>query len=135
MSSSLSPCLLQRFGRCTLRPSSGGWNVELYFAYRDRLFLFPGPCLMDVSYQLSPVNFPSDGSPLPSPDIELTLFGYITYMAQWIKALVRSSDMLEKERKKEELHILPKQERKIFNEKERKKEKWGGKRKERYTYV
>ena len=29
LSSSLSPCLSQRFGHCTLRPSSGGWNVEL----------------------------------------------------------------------------------------------------------
>ena len=29
---------------------------------------------MDVNYQLSPVNFPSESSPLPSPGIELTLF-------------------------------------------------------------
>ena len=29
LSSSLSPCLSQRFGRCMLRPSSGVWNVEL----------------------------------------------------------------------------------------------------------
>ena len=29
LSSSLSPCLSQRFSRCTLRISSGGWNVEL----------------------------------------------------------------------------------------------------------
>ena len=29
LSSSLSPCLSQRFGCCMLRPSSGGWNVEL----------------------------------------------------------------------------------------------------------
>ena len=28
---------------------------------------------MDVSYQLSPVNFPSESSPLPSPGIELTI--------------------------------------------------------------
>ena len=27
---------------------------------------------------LSPVNFPSESSPLPSPGIELTLFGYVT---------------------------------------------------------
>ena len=33
---------------------------------------------MDVSYQLSLVNFPSESSPLPSPGIELTLFGYVT---------------------------------------------------------
>ena len=33
---------------------------------------------MDVSYQLSPVNFPSECFPLPSPGIELTLFGYVT---------------------------------------------------------
>ena len=29
---------------------------------------------MDVNYPLSPVNFPSESSPLPSPGIELTLF-------------------------------------------------------------
>ena len=29
LSLSLSPCLSQRFSRCTLRPSSGGCNVEL----------------------------------------------------------------------------------------------------------
>ena len=29
---------------------------------------------MGVSFQLSPVNFPSESSPLPSPGIELTLF-------------------------------------------------------------
>ena len=34
--------------------------------------------LMDASYQLSPVNFSSESSPLPSPGIELTLFGYVT---------------------------------------------------------
>ena len=33
---------------------------------------------MDVSCQLSPVNFPSESSPLLSPGIELTFFGYIT---------------------------------------------------------
>ena len=33
---------------------------------------------MDVSYQLSPVNFPSESSPLPSPGIELTLIGDVT---------------------------------------------------------
>ena len=32
---------------------------------------------MDVSYQLSPVNFTPESSPLPSPGIELTLFGYV----------------------------------------------------------
>ena len=37
LSSSLSPCLSLRFGRCTLRPSSGGWNVEL-----NTLFRLPG---------------------------------------------------------------------------------------------
>ena len=31
---------------------------------------------MDVSYQLSPVNFPSESSPLPSLGIEFTLIGY-----------------------------------------------------------
>ena len=34
LSSSLSPCLSQRFGRCTLRPSSAGWNVELSPLFR-----------------------------------------------------------------------------------------------------
>ena len=33
----LSPCLSQRFGRCTLRPSSGGWDVQL-----NPLFRLPG---------------------------------------------------------------------------------------------
>ena len=33
---------------------------------------------MDVIYQLSPVNFPSESSLLPSPGIEHTLFGYFT---------------------------------------------------------
>ena len=33
---------------------------------------------MDVSYQLYPVNLPSESFPQPSPDIELTLFGYVT---------------------------------------------------------
>ena len=32
--SSLPPYLSQRFGRCTLRPSSGGWNVELNLLFR-----------------------------------------------------------------------------------------------------
>ncbi len=54
-------------------------NLALYFPYRGRLFQFYEPCLMDVSYQLSPVNFPSESSPLPSPGIVLTLFfGYVT---------------------------------------------------------
>ena len=35
---------------------------------------------MDVSYQLSPVNFLSESSPLPSPGIELTLFVYVTVL-------------------------------------------------------
>ena len=34
---------------------------------------------MNVSYPLSPVNFPSEGSSKPSPGIELRLFfGYVT---------------------------------------------------------
>ena len=33
---------------------------------------------MDVSHQLPPVNFHSESSPLPSPGIELTVFGYVT---------------------------------------------------------
>ena len=37
-------------------------NLVLYFAQRGRLFLFHVLCLMDVSYQLSPVNFPSECS-------------------------------------------------------------------------
>ena len=64
----ITPCLSQRFGCRTLRPS----------AYWGRLFLFHQPCLMDVSYQLSPVNFHFESSRLPSPGIELTLFGYVT---------------------------------------------------------
>ena len=42
-------------------------NLIIYFGYRGWLFKFH-----DVSYQLSPVNFPSESSPLPSPGIELT---------------------------------------------------------------
>ena len=38
------------------------------------------PCLMDVNYQLSPANFPSESSPLPSPRIKLTLF----WVCHWI---------------------------------------------------
>ena len=80
LSSSLSPCLSQRFSRCTLRPSSGGWNVELNLLFRlaGQTVLVPEPCLMDVSYQLSLVDFPSESSPLPSPGIELSHFGYVT---------------------------------------------------------
>ena len=52
-------------------------NLTLYFVYRGRLFLFHELCFMDASYQLSPVNFLSESSLLPSPGIELTLFGYI----------------------------------------------------------
>ena len=37
---------------------------------------------MDVSYQLSSVNFPSECSSLPSPGIELTHFGYVTVSNQ-----------------------------------------------------
>ena len=69
---------------------------------------------MDVSYQLSPVNFPSESSPLPSQGIELHCamglgFELPTpvielhcvmcpqgHMAQGIKALVRSSDIPKK---------------------------------------
>ena len=53
-------------------------NLTLYFTYQGRLFYFHEPCLMDVSYQLSPVNFSSESSQLPSPGIEPTLFGYVT---------------------------------------------------------
>ena len=53
-------------------------NLTLYFAYRGRLFLFQEPSLMDVSYQLSPVHFHSESSPLPSPGIELILFRYVS---------------------------------------------------------
>ena len=38
----------------------GMLKLTLYFAYAGRLFQFHEPCLMDVSYQLSPVNFPSE---------------------------------------------------------------------------
>ena len=62
MSSSLSPCLSQRFVRCTLWPSSG-WNVEL-----NPLFRLPGKTALWLI------------SPLPSPDIELTRF----WVCHWI---------------------------------------------------
>ena len=56
-------------------------NLAIYFAHQGRLFKFYEPCLMDVSYQLSPVNFPSECSPLPSPGIELTLFRVCHWIA------------------------------------------------------
>ena len=58
-----------------LRPSSGGWNVKL-----NPLFHLPVlvPRAMFNGCQLSPVNFPSESSPLPSLGTELTLFGYVT---------------------------------------------------------
>ena len=37
LSSTLLPCLSQRFGRCTLWSSSGDWNIEL-----NPLFHLPG---------------------------------------------------------------------------------------------
>ena len=66
-------------------------NLTLYFAYQGRLFEFHEPCLMDVSYQLSPVNFPSVSSPLPPPGIELTLFGYDTRSNQRLYSLCHVS--------------------------------------------
>ena len=49
LSSSLLPCLSQPFGRCTLLPSLGGWNVK-----HNPLFCLPGwtVLVMDVSYLL-----------------------------------------------------------------------------------
>ena len=55
-------------------------NLTLYFAHWGRLFLLHKPCLMDVTYQLSSVNFPSVSSPLHSPGIELTFF----WVCHWI---------------------------------------------------
>ena len=49
-------------------------SLNLYFAYRGRLFEFHELCLMDVSYHLSPVNFHSESSPLSSAGIEQTVF-------------------------------------------------------------
>ena len=66
-------------------------NLTLYFAHWSRLFKFHEPCLMDVSYQLSPVNFPSESSPLPAPGIELTLFGYVTGSNQCLYPLYHVS--------------------------------------------
>ena len=57
-------------------------NLALYFAHQGRLFKFHEPCLIDVSHQLSLVNFPSESSSLP-----------VGHMSQWIKALVRSNDI------------------------------------------
>ena len=66
------------FVRIGLLQLVGMSNLTFYFAYWSRLFKFHEPFWMDVSYQLSPVNFPSESSPLPSPGVELTLFGYVT---------------------------------------------------------
>ena len=41
-------------------------NLALYFAQRGRLFKVHEPCLMEISHQSSPVNFPSESSPLSS---------------------------------------------------------------------
>ena len=46
---------------------------------------------MDVSCQLSPVNFHSESSPLSSQGIELTLFGYVTGFNQRPYPLYRVS--------------------------------------------
>ena len=46
---------------------------------------------MDVSYQLSPVNFPTESSPLTSPSIELTTFGYVTGSNQRLHPLYHVS--------------------------------------------
>ena len=92
----LNVLVVVRFG---LLQVVGMSNLTLYFAYQGRLFYVHEPCFMDVSYQLSPVNFHSESSPLPSPGIELALFGYVTgsdnafihsimcpwgHMVQWI---------------------------------------------------
>ena len=53
-------------------------NIGLYFGY-------------SVNYQLSPVNFPSESSPLPSPGIKLTLFGYVAESNQRLYLLSRLS--------------------------------------------
>ena len=45
----------------------------------------------DVSYQLSPINFPSESSPLPSLGIELALFGYVTGSNQCLYPLYHVS--------------------------------------------
>ena len=95
LSSSLSPCLSQRFGRCTLRPSSGGWNVEL-----SPLFRSPGqtvliPRAMFYGCQLSVIS-PVNSSPPRLKDHVNRIKKMQGHMAQWIKALVRSSDVPKK---------------------------------------
>ena len=46
---------------------------------------------MDVSYQLPPVDFPSEGSPLSSPGIELTLWIY--YPSKILRLLCSSMEL------------------------------------------
>ena len=46
---------------------------------------------MDINYQLSPVNFSTESSPLLSPSIELTLFGYVTGSNQHFYSLCHVS--------------------------------------------
>ena len=61
LSSSLSPCLSQHFGRCTLWPSSDGWNVKL-----NPLF-----CLPSVERYHCKLNFQSTSSKLSKANISL----------------------------------------------------------------
>ena len=46
---------------CELLQAVGTSNLTLYFAYQGRLSYFHEPCLMDVSYQLSPVYMYKNG--------------------------------------------------------------------------
>ena len=48
LSSSLSPCLSQRFGRCTLQPSSGGRNVERNPLWVAEVFEFVLSCSFEL---------------------------------------------------------------------------------------
>ena len=69
----------------------GGWNVEL-----NPLFRLPGWTVLVLrakfnGYQLSSVNSPYKSSPLPSPSIELTFFGYVIGSIQRLYPLYHMS--------------------------------------------
>ena len=77
--------------RTSLLQVVGMSNLAFYFTHRGRLFQFHEPYLMDVSYLLYPVNFPSESSPLPIAGIDFTFLGYVTRSNQRLYSLCHES--------------------------------------------